>query len=93
MTNTIKTLIAKVKSNENYVPRDYQTIGGMWTVDTWKLGDVSVKLMDEGYTTVVTAPNLKIVVGYNGKEYVNFEIGNEELVEKILQSLTECFPQ
>lgn len=59
----------------------------MWTVDTWKKGGLTVKVMDEGYTTVLEAPNLRVVSGYNGKEYVNFELGDEKIAEKILQEI------
>lgn len=36
MSSKIKTLISLVKKEENYIPRNYQTIGGMWTVDDYK---------------------------------------------------------
>ncbi len=93
MSTTVKEIIALVKTKENYVPRDYQTIGGMWTVDTWKCGDISVKLMDEGYTTVVESPTLKVVTGYNGKEYCNFEFGSEKDAEKNLKNLLKSSVQ
>ncbi len=86
MSTAVKEIISLVKTKDNYVPRDYQTIGGMWTVDTWKIKDITVKLMDEGYTTVLESPTLKVVTGYNGKEYCNFEVGSEEEAEKILKS-------
>lgn len=39
-----------VQRSENYVPRDYQTIGGKWTTETYKKGDVTLQIMDEGYS-------------------------------------------
>lgn len=53
---TFSRIVRQIRANENYVPRPYQTIGGGWTVDTWKTTGKSgdeyiVRLMDEGYTT------------------------------------------
>lgn len=36
MNERIKELIQAVKQDQYYVPRDYKSMGGMWTVDTWK---------------------------------------------------------
>lgn len=44
----------KIKQPENYVKRPYQTIGGMWTVDTWATPEWRAQSMDEGYTHVLT---------------------------------------
>lgn len=56
-----------VKTNANYVPRNYESVGGMWTVDTWKLGEFRVQLEDEGYTMAVFAPGLVVrKMAYNG---------------------------
>lgn len=85
MNQRIYDLIRAVKQKQYYVPRDYQTIGGMWTVDTWKRGSVTVQLMDEGYTTVVQAPGLHVVSGYNGKEYVEFRQGDLSIVDQTFE--------
>lgn len=39
-----------LRQSENYVPRPYQTIGGMWTTDTYKKDGVTLQIMDEGYS-------------------------------------------
>lgn len=61
---TIPQLIAAihhhVKTLGDYVPREHQTIGGMWTVDTWRLDDVSVTVEDEGYTSSIIGPEIKV---------------------------------
>lgn len=88
MSSKIKTLISLVKKEENYIPRNYQTIGGMWTVDTWKKNDVMVQVMDEGYTTAILAPGLKIMTGYNGKEFFDYELGDESMVDKLIQQIS-----
>ena len=52
----------------NEVLRDYETIGGRWTVDTWKKGDWTAQLMDEGYTAVLfndKDPGKRYVRDYN----------------------------
>jgi hypothetical protein len=68
-----------IKTDENYVPRNFQTIGGMWTVDTWKKDDMIFQLMDEGYTSVIRAPGLKVTDGaYRG---ITFQEGSEELLD------------
>lgn len=85
MNERILELIRAVKQKQNYVTRDYKSVGGMWTVDTWKQGSVTVKVMDEGYTTVVCAPGLDVVLGYNGKEYVEFRLGDLSIVDQILK--------
>ena len=59
-------LTANIKTDANYIPRDYKTIGGMWTVDTWKLGDLQYQLMDEGYTSVIRGPGFVATDGYHG---------------------------
>ena len=46
-------IVSEIKVNENFVPRDYKTIGGMWTVETWAKEDLKVQVMDEGYTLVL----------------------------------------
>lgn len=40
-----------VKTKENYIPRAYQTVGGIWTVDTYKKGEITLQVMDEGWST------------------------------------------
>ena len=47
-------VVRDIKNEEFYVPRGYQTIGGMWTVDTWLKDNLRVQVMDEGYTTVLS---------------------------------------
>jgi hypothetical protein len=73
-------IIKLVKNRENYVPRNYQTVGGMWTVDTYKLDNVVVQLMDEGYTLRLITEEV-IATDYANK----FEI--EKGTEKDLKEL------
>ena len=82
--NTIQKIVDIVKTVEHYVPRGYKTIGGMWTVDMWRKGNVVVRLLDEGYTTIITAPGLRVVDSGNGTV---FEQGTAEDLEKLAASI------
>jgi hypothetical protein len=78
-------LIGLIKQDEFYVPREYQTIGGMWTIDTWERDGVRYQLMDEGYTQVITADNLKVVEGYiDGEIHIKYEKGNEQMIKELI---------
>lgn len=79
-------LIQLVKQDKFYVPRDYQTIGGAWTADTWRRGTVTVRVEDEGYTTVIQAPGLRAVTRYSGKTTIRYEIGDESMIAAFIQS-------
>ncbi len=84
MSKEVYDLISQVKKEDFYVPRGYKTIGGMWTVDTWMRDGVVVQVMDEGYTTLIKANGLAVISGYNGKDYVEYKQGNEEILKEIL---------
>ena len=88
MSNIAKQLISEVKQQVFYVPRNYQTMGGMWTVDTYVRGEVRVQVQDEGYTTKLTAPGLEVITGYNGKEYVTYVQGSEEIASQYLSTFS-----
>ena len=88
----VKILVDLVKKTEYYVPRNYQTIGGMWTTDTYERDCVRVQVMDEGYSTSVSAENLRVFILWdakNNEDYIRFEIGNVEVVENLLKALEE----
>lgn len=51
-----------IRKDENYVPRQYETIGGMWTVDTWKKNGIIFQIMDEGYTNRIFSKELGLDV-------------------------------
>jgi hypothetical protein len=82
--SVIQTIVNAVKTGEHYVPRGYETIGGMWTIDMWRKDDVVVRLLDEGYTTIITAPGLRVVDSGNGTV---FEQGTAEDLEKLAASI------
>lgn len=82
--NAIQTIVDAVKKGEHYVPRGYETIGGMWAIDMWRKGDVVVRLLDEGYTTIITAPGLRVIDSGHGTV---FEHGTEEDLIKLAESI------
>lgn len=94
MNNVFIDLYRKVKVEQNYVERDYKTIGGMWTVDTWKkqFNDITIicNLMDEGYTKrLCIFQNTKMI----GEAFMNFDnsidykLGDEKIFEKALKEI------
>jgi hypothetical protein len=74
-----------VKTSENYVPRDYKTIGGMWTVDTYKKSNVMFQIMDEGYTTRIITDEVEVICNYNND--IEIKKGTIEILEEILKHL------
>lgn len=77
ITNTVRQTIY-------YVPRNYETIGGRWTVDTYKAGNVKVQIMDEGWTIKLTSPGIEAIdSGGNFK----VEKGTVEDFRKLARSL------
>lgn len=88
----VETLIGLVKQPEYYVPRNYQTIGGMWTTDTYERDGVRVQVMDEGYSTSIYAENLIVWVFWDvttNKDWVEFREGNIVNIENLLVSFTK----
>lgn len=74
-----------VKQDENYVPREYQTVGGMWTVDTYKKGDVTVQLMDEGWTLRLASKDVNLTL--SGSTF-DINKGNLSDLEDLYKSIT-----
>lgn len=54
-----------VKRSNCFVPPQHNTIGGMWSVDTWTMGDVTIQLMDEGWTRRIITPSFIAVQSGN----------------------------
>lgn len=81
---TLDLIVKLVKTDENYVPRNHKTIGGMWTVDTWQKDNIVVRLLDEGYTTTVSAPDLYVV---DSGGSITFGAGNWETVKSVYRTL------
>lgn len=73
-----------IRKDENFIPRNYQTIGGMWTTDTWKKHGIRALLQDEGYTRALVT---ETVTAYQtGDHPMMFLRGSkDELREEIEQ--------
>lgn len=57
MKSKFTKLFRHVRETGYYKPRDYQTIGGFWSTDTWILENldlalkITARLEDEGWTS------------------------------------------
>ena len=77
-----------VRNTGAFVPRDYQTIGGMWTVDTYrsdKLPGVDVQLQDEGYTRAIVSD--EVIASSCGGAAVVYRRGTEEALLKLAETI------
>lgn len=68
-------IITYVRQDAFYIPRDYQTIGGMWTVETWERDGIRLQIMDEGYTTRIISPSVRASCTYDRP--IEFDTGAE----------------
>ena len=93
--NTDKELISlfeQLKSclmtDEYYSPRNYKSIGGGWTTDTWKNNEAILRIMDEGYSSSITfGESSQVFVGFNGKDYIKFYNCSSEEFTKFANKL------
>jgi hypothetical protein len=60
MEELYQTIVDFVYHPENFVPRDYQTIGGMWTVDKYSRNGISYRIFDDGYGSEIFTENLRV---------------------------------
>lgn len=74
-----------VRTEKNYVPRNYQTVGGMWTIDTYKKGEVTLQVMDEGWTTRIASKDIEMI--HSGGHWT-LERGTVEDFERIIESIS-----
>lgn len=70
-----------IRKKENYIPRNYQTVGGMWTVDTWRYDNIIIQLMDEGYTQRILTTDLDVF--QNCRNELTFMKGDKTILERI----------
>lgn len=70
-----------IKKEENYVKRKSETIGGMWTVESWEKDDIVFSIMDEGYIErIYVKDTLEVIKRYDNR--LVFKLGTyEDLVE------------
>lgn len=85
---SFQAVVHSVKQPTNYVPRDYQTIGGGWTRDTWKQDDVTVYLEDEGATLgiIFKAQNVEQIYLHVSRTYggeLEYRVGDETTLKHL----------
>ncbi|RST57648.1 hypothetical protein D5F11_021550 [Siminovitchia terrae] len=73
-----------VRQSAHYVPRNYKTVGGMWTVDTYKKGNVTLQIMDEGWTIKIFT---KDICAIDSGNTFKVERGSLEDFENVLKSI------
>ena len=78
-------IYSKVKNPANYIPREYKTVGGMWTVDTYQLGSIKAHSMDEGYTDKILTDHVIVLRYHTGT--IDFIKGDEQALIKLAGEL------
>ncbi|QJT70447.1 hypothetical protein [Microcystis phage MaeS] len=74
-----------VRQTIHYVPRNYKTVGGMWTVDTYKKGDVTLQVMDEGWTIRIFTKHISAM---DRAGHFEVERGTVEDFENVLKEIS-----
>lgn len=76
-----------IKKEENYVERKSETIGGMWTVESWKKDDIIFSIMDEGYTErIYIKDTLEVIKRYDNR--LVFKLGTYENLVELVERLS-----
>ena len=84
----LDALFDHIRRNGEFVERDHKTIGGMWTVDTWRdkeNHDLKVQLGDEGWTRTIVFPGL--IAYRTGQGNITFRKGTEEDLKKFYDQI------
>lgn len=77
--------IVKIMRDKYEVPRNYKTVGGMWTTDNYKTDCAAVQVMNEGWT--IRLFNDELDVYDSGGEFY-FEKGGFPELERLHIALT-----
>lgn len=84
---TFDKLWELIKQDQNYLPPNYQTIGGMWTTEIWELHGVRAMLQDEGFTRSIAA--FDTYAYQTGLFPIQMYRGNQESLENVLNKLLQ----
>lgn len=76
-----------ISTTDNYVPRNYISIGGFWTVDTWQKNEVTVRLTDEGWTRIILVQD-RLHVHEDGNNVLTFYNGTEQDLVKLAEEIS-----
>lgn len=83
-TKAFNRLKSIIKEKGEYIKSD--TIGGRWTTECLVYKDITLQIMDEGYTSRIIVPNtLDIVQNYDNTIVFNF--GDTEILDKIINNI------
>jgi hypothetical protein len=66
MEEFFQTIADYVHKPEYFVPRDYQTVGGMWSVDRYTRDNINYRVFDEGYGSEIFTEDLRVRCLYTG---------------------------
>ena len=84
--NSFDIVKAKVKVEEHYKRRNYELMGKVWTIDTWKKDDVAFQDVEFGYAEVIIVPSiLEVIRKYDNS--LKFRVGNINILEAIALKL------
>lgn len=92
MEKLFQTVVDYVHKPEFYVPRDNQTVGGMWTVERYSRDGINYRVLDEGYGSEIFTEDLRVRCICNGTTLeftiVFGEIGMlKAMADKIIQRM------
>ena len=78
----------KVVKDGSKFNKNYSSMGGIWAVDTWRLENVYVSSMDDGYTKRIYVPGrLEVIENYRGN--LTFNIGNVNTLKVLYESVSD----
>lgn len=75
-----------VSIKANYIHRNYSSMGGIWTTDTWKKGDITTRLGDDGWTKMILVEK-RLLVYEDGNGEITFYKGTEEDLVKLAETI------
>jgi len=56
----VRIIADYVHKPEYFVPREYNSIGGMWAVDRYTRDNISYRIFDEGYGSEIFTEELRV---------------------------------
>ena len=88
-TEKITKIVQLMRTAKNYVMSDDIVQEGMWHTETWKNGNLTLLVTDEGYTVNLLTLRMEVHMTYPGPPV--FMRGCEQDLDVILDRLCENF--
>lgn len=60
MEELFQTVADYVYKPESFIPKDYYTVGGMWSVDRYARDGINYRIFDEGYGSEIFTEDLRV---------------------------------